>query len=78
MIDLCQFKGVNLGGAQVHPNQALVIINYDKATAVDVLKLADQVRQAVLEKFDIHLEHEVRVMGRDGETNLDKALEALV
>ena len=55
-----------------------MIINYDKATAVDVLKLADQVRQAVLEKFDILLEHEVRFMGRDGETNLDKALEALV
>ncbi|EGU39448.1 MULTISPECIES: UDP-N-acetylmuramate dehydrogenase [Vibrio] len=78
LIDQCQFKGVNQGGAQVHPNQALVIINYDEATAVDVLKLADRVRQAVLDRFDIRLEHEVRFMGRDGETNLDKALEALV
>ena len=65
------------GGAQVHPNQALVIINYDEASAVDILKLAARVRQAVLDKFDILLEHEVRFMGQDSETNLDKALEAM-
>lgn len=78
LIDQCQFKGVIEGGAQVHPNQALVIINYDKATALDVIKLAERVRQSVLDKFDIQLEHEVRFMGRQGETNLDKALEILV
>ncbi|MFS1863773.1 UDP-N-acetylmuramate dehydrogenase [Vibrio lentus] len=77
LIDQCQFKGVVEGGAQVHPNQALVIINYDEASAVDILKLAARVRQAVLDKFDIPLEHEVRFMGQDSETNLDKALEAM-
>ncbi|MEZ9160912.1 UDP-N-acetylmuramate dehydrogenase [Vibrio lentus] len=77
LIDQCQFKGVIEGGAQVHPNQALVIINYDEASAVDILKLAARVRQAVLDKFDIPLEHEVRFMGQDSETNLDKALEAM-
>ena len=77
LIDQCQFKGVIEGGAQVHPNQALVIINYDEASAVDILKLAARVRQAILDKFDIPLEHEVRFMGQDSETNLDKALEAM-
>ncbi|MEZ9290975.1 UDP-N-acetylmuramate dehydrogenase [Vibrio lentus] len=77
LIDQCQFKGVIEGGAQVHPNQALVIINYDEASAVDILKLAARIRQAVLDKFDIPLEHEVRFMGQDSETNLDKALEAM-
>ena len=42
LIDQCQFKGVIEGGAQVHPNQALVIINYDEASAVDILKLAER------------------------------------
>jgi UDP-N-acetylmuramate dehydrogenase len=78
LIDQCQFKGVVEGGAQVHPNQALVIINYNEASAVDIVKLAARVRQAVLDKFDIELEHEVRFMGRDSEINLDRALEALV
>ena len=77
LIDQCQFKGVIEGGAQIHPNQALVIINYDEASATDILRLAARVRQAVLDKFDILLEHEVRFMGQDSETNLDKALEAM-
>ncbi|MEZ8021396.1 UDP-N-acetylmuramate dehydrogenase [Vibrio splendidus] len=77
LIDQCQFKGVREGGAQVHPNQALVIINCNEASAIDILKLAERVRQSVLNKFDIRLEHEVRFMGRDCETNLDKALESL-
>ncbi|MGB1973407.1 MAG: UDP-N-acetylmuramate dehydrogenase [Vibrio toranzoniae] len=77
LIDQCRLKGVVEGGAQVHPNQALVIINYDEASAADILKLAERIRRSVLKKFDIRLEHEVRFIGRDSETNLDRALEAL-
>lgn len=77
LIDQCQFKGRREGGAQVHPNQALVLINYNDASSSDVVRLANQVRTAVKEKFDITLEHEVRFMGKDGEINLDIALEAL-
>jgi UDP-N-acetylmuramate dehydrogenase len=77
LIDQCQFKGHKEGGAQVHPNQALVLINYSEASSEDVVRLANQVRLAVKEKFGITLEHEVRFMGKDGEINLDIALEAL-
>ena len=77
LIDQCQFKGHKEGGAQVHPNQALVLINYSEASSEDVVRLANQVRSAVKEKFGITLEHEVRFMGKDGEINLDIALEAL-
>jgi UDP-N-acetylmuramate dehydrogenase len=77
LIDQCQFKGHKEGGAQVHPNQALVLINYSDASSSDVVRLANQVRSAVKEKFGITLEHEVRFMGKDGEINLDIALEAL-
>lgn len=78
LIDQCQFKGRVEGGAQVHPNQALVLINRAEASSSDVVRLASQVRNAVQDKFGISLEHEVRFMGRNGEINLDIALEALV
>ena len=77
LIDQCQFKGHVEGGAQVHPNQALVLINRAGASSSDVVRLASQVRNAVQDKFGISLEHEVRFMGRNGEINLDIALEAL-
>lgn len=76
LIDQCQLKGVQVGGAQVHPNQALVLVNRGKATAHDVVNLAAQVRQTVLDKYQIELEHEVRFMGTHGETNLQTILES--
>lgn len=71
LIEHCQLKGHQIGGAQVHPKQALVIVNQDNATANDVIKLAATVRQAVLKKYQIALEHEVRFIGSHGETNLE-------
>ena len=70
LIDHCGLKGFQQGGAQVHPNQALVLVNKDKASAEDVVSLADHVRQTVWNKYGIELEHEVRFMGKHHETNL--------
>ncbi|MCK6263234.1 UDP-N-acetylmuramate dehydrogenase [Vibrio sp. ZSDE26] len=74
LIDQCGLKGVMVGGAQVHPNQALVIVNKDNATANDVVMLAAKVRQTVLDRYNIELEHEVRFMSATGETNLKTML----
>ncbi len=74
LIDQCGLKGEKWGGAQVHPNQALVIVNTDKATADDVVNLAAKVRGAVLERYGVELEHEVRFMGSKCETNLNEIL----
>lgn len=70
LIDQCGLKGFTQGGAQVHPNQALVLVNCFNATAQDVVLLADHVRQTVWQKYAIELEHEVRFMGAQHETNL--------
>ncbi|MCG9679268.1 UDP-N-acetylmuramate dehydrogenase [Vibrio sp. Isolate24] len=75
LIDQCQLKGHQIGGAQVHPKQALVLVNKDNATAKDVVKLAATVRQTVFEKYQITLEHEVRFIGSQAETNLEEILE---
>ncbi|MGF1910239.1 UDP-N-acetylmuramate dehydrogenase [Vibrio kasasachensis] len=70
LIDNCGLKGFQQGGAQVHPNQALVLINRNNATAEDIVLLADHVRLAVWQKYSVELEHEVRFMGKQHETNL--------
>lgn len=69
LIDQCNLKGTRLGGAAVHQNQALVLINADEATGKDVVQLAHLVRQKVGEKFNVWLEPEVRFIGQKGEVN---------
>lgn len=69
LIDQCQLKGVTRGGAAVHRQQALVLINADNATSEDVVQLAHLVREKVGEKFNVWLEPEVRFIGQTGEVN---------
>ncbi|WCE29586.1 UDP-N-acetylmuramate dehydrogenase [Vibrio sp. SCSIO 43137] len=70
LIDKCELKGQTIGGAQVHSEQALVLVNRENATAEDVIALADHVRSKVEQKYQVTLEHEVRFMGMQNETSL--------
>lgn len=74
LIDQCQLKGYQIGGAAVHEKQALVLINKGNATGADVVALARHVRQTVAEKFGVYLQPEVRFMGENGEVNSEKAI----
>lgn len=69
LIDQCHLKGIAIGGAEVHRQQALVLINTGEATSQDVVQLAHHVRQQVGEKFNVWLEPEVRFIGHAGEVN---------
>lgn len=69
LIDQCDLKGTTLGGAAVHRQQALVLINTGDATSNDVVKLAHHVRKQVGNKFNVWLEPEVRFIGQAGEVN---------
>jgi UDP-N-acetylmuramate dehydrogenase len=69
LIDQCQLKGYRVGGAAVHRQQALVLINEDQATPQDIVQLAREVRNHVGEKFNVWLEPEVRFIGAQGECN---------
>jgi UDP-N-acetylmuramate dehydrogenase len=71
LIDKCGLKGVKVGGAQVHPNQALVLTNVNNASVEDVIQLARKVVDTVGECYQIRLEHEVRFIGRQHEIYLD-------
>lgn len=67
LIDRCDLKGFTIGGAAVHRQQALVLINQQEATGADIVALAHEVRQRVGTKFNVWLEPEVRFIGALGE-----------
>lgn len=69
LIDQCQLKGYRIGGAAVHQQQALVLINAGNATSEEIVALAKAVRARVGEKFDVWLEPEVRFIAAQGECN---------
>ena len=69
LIDQCALKGYQIGGAAVHQQQALVLINLAEATGQDVIDLASYIRQQVAKRFTIWLEPEVRFIASNGEVN---------
>lgn len=74
LVENAGLKGFNIGGAAVHQQQALVLINQHNATSADVLALASYVRDTVAEKFSVWLEPEVRFISAQGEVNAVEAL----
>jgi UDP-N-acetylmuramate dehydrogenase len=59
LIEQCGLKGASVGGAAVHTQQPLVIVNQDHATANDIVSLAEKIQQEVKEKFGVELQPEV-------------------
>jgi len=64
MLDKAGAKKMRLGGAKVSEKHAHFIINYNEASAQDVRRLAEQMRNAVKTKYDIELEEEVEYIGQ--------------
>lgn len=62
LIEHCGWKGRRVGDAGVHTLQALVIVNYGKATGAEIWELAQGIQQSVKEKFGIALVPEVNVI----------------
>ena len=63
LIDECGLKGLSIGGAQVSEKHAGFIINIGNATAQDVLKLIDIVKEKVYQKFNKQIELEIEILG---------------
>lgn len=62
LIEQCGWKGYRIHDAGVHPGQPLVLVNYGTATGTDILELANQIMDSVVQKFGIQLEPEVNVI----------------
>jgi len=58
LIEQCGWKGKTIGAAGIHSQHALVLVNHGGASGADLLSLANQVRDDVLEKFGVNLETE--------------------
>jgi UDP-N-acetylmuramate dehydrogenase len=63
LIDQCGWKGKRNGDAGVHDRQALVLINYGKASGKDIYNLSEEIKRSVSEKFGVDLEREVEIVG---------------
>lgn len=61
MIDELRLKGTRVGGAVVSERHANFFVNRYQATAADLLKLVDLVRERVVKAFGVELEEEVIV-----------------
>ncbi|GHT73089.1 UDP-N-acetylenolpyruvoylglucosamine reductase [Bacteroidia bacterium] len=62
LIEQCGWRGKRKGNVGVHPQQALVIVNYGGATGSEVLALSQAIADDVLQQFDIQLDREVCVV----------------
>ena len=54
-------KGYRVGGAMVSEKHSGFVINYDNATATDIINLMKNVRKKVYEEFQVTLEQEVKI-----------------
>ena len=55
-------KGYRVGGAMVSEKHSGFVINYDNATATDIINLMKNVRKKVYEEFQVTLEPEVKIL----------------
>lgn len=65
LIDECGLKGYQIGGAKVSEKHSGFIINYDNATAKDVLELIKYVKEKVYEKFKVKIQEEIKIVGEE-------------
>lgn len=62
LIDECELKGYQIGGAQISKKHAGFIINKGNATAEDVMKLIEYTKETVYKKFGKKIETEIEIL----------------
>lgn len=62
LIEQCGWKGKVVGNTGSHRSQALVLVNYGGASGKEIIQLAMDIQQSVLQKFGILIQPEVNVI----------------
>lgn len=65
LIDECGLKGFTVGGAKISEKHAGFIINFDNASAKDVIKLIKIVKEKIFIKYNIKIEEELKIIGEE-------------
>ncbi len=63
LIEAAGLKGFSIGGAMVSPRHANFLVNTGSATARDMWRLIEHVRQTVRDRFGVELELEIELVG---------------
>ena len=64
LVEQSGLKGYTVGGAQVSEKHAGFVINKGGATATDIITLIADVQKKVYEDSGVHLEPEVKIIGK--------------
>lgn len=62
LIETAGYKGKRYGDCGIHDNQALVLVNFDKASGTDIYMLAKKIQHTILSIFKITLDIEVNII----------------
>jgi UDP-N-acetylmuramate dehydrogenase len=62
LIEKAGWKGYRNNHVGCYEKQALILVNYGKATSQEILQLANNITASVFELFEIHLEKEVKTL----------------
>lgn len=68
LLESLGFKGFRAGGAKFSELHANFIVNFNRATASDIIGLIEKAKKSALEERGIILEPEVEIMGNRGKT----------
>ena len=63
LIDMAGLKGYKIGGAEVSTKHAGFVVNTGGATAEDVLKLTEYIKQKIYNEFGKEIDLEIQVVG---------------
>lgn len=64
LVDDCGLRGFQIGGAAVSDKHCGFIVNLGGATAADVLAVIKHVQDTVFQRFNVHLQTEIRFLGK--------------